>query len=287
MDIAIRILNFTLMIAMPIALASFLSRRLKTAWRLFGIGVATFFLSQVLHIPFNLWVLNPLVQNMNLEQNKPGFQLVLFGLIYGLSAGVFEEVFRFLGYKVWIKNNRDWKSSLMYGAGHGGIESILLGILALYAFIQVMILRDMDLSLVVPPDQVGLAQGQLEAYWNAPWHMTILGAVERFSAIIFHLSATVLVLQAFHKRNILWLGLAVGWHTLLDASAVFAAQSWSPYVAEAIILVFGLLSLGIIFLLRTEDEEALILHDEPYENQPITIQEITPSEENLEDSKYA
>ena len=115
MDIAARILNFSLMIVMPIGLAVYLARRQKTEWRLFGVGVLTFILSQVLHIPFNLWILNPLVKNLYLDQSQPGLQLAVVGLLYGLSAGVFEEVFRYFGFRAWMKEERDWKSALMFG----------------------------------------------------------------------------------------------------------------------------------------------------------------------------
>ena len=123
MNIAARILNFSLMIAMPLGLAVYLSRKLKTEWRLFGVGVLTFILSQVFHIPFNIWLLRPLLQNLGLSLPQPGLQLAVVGLFYGLSAGLFEEITRYLGYRFWIKDERDWESALMYGAGHGGIEA--------------------------------------------------------------------------------------------------------------------------------------------------------------------
>lgn len=49
-------LNALLMIALPVALGIFLTRRFHLGWRLFFIGAATFILSQVGHIPFNLLV---------------------------------------------------------------------------------------------------------------------------------------------------------------------------------------------------------------------------------------
>ena len=60
-DIVIRSLNALLMIAMPLALGVYLYRRLGAEWRLFGIGAVTFIASQVFHIPFNVWVLNPVI----------------------------------------------------------------------------------------------------------------------------------------------------------------------------------------------------------------------------------
>jgi uncharacterized membrane protein YhfC len=288
MNLVARILNFTLMIAMPFGLAVYLFRKFRTPWRLFGIGILTFLLSQVGHLPFNHWLLNPLVDIWGLDLENILGRLGV-GLLYGLSAGLFEEITRYLGYRFWLREDRSWSQSLMFGAGHGGIESILLGAVVLFAFIQAIVLRDVDLSTVVEPDQVELAAAQLAAYWEIPWHLAILGAVERLAAIAFHLSATVLVLQTFTRRNLLWLLLAIGWHTLLNAVAVFAAQTWSPYLTEVILLGFGLMSLGIVLWLRTPPTPL-----EPPTRQDGTNMDSTslesppppPSEESLEDSRY-
>jgi uncharacterized membrane protein YhfC len=287
-NIAARILNFTLMFAMPFGLAVFLVRKYRTAWRLFGIGVITFLLSQAVHIPFNSWVLDPWVESWGLDLQST-LHLAAYGLVYGLSAGVFEEITRYLGFRLWIRQERSWSSALMYGAGHGGIESIILGGIVLYAFVQAVTLRGADLSTVVDADQVALAQAQLEAYWAVPWHLAILGAVERLATIVFHLSATVLVLQSFTRRNILWLILAVSWHTLVDAASVFASQTWNPYVTEAIILGFGLISLGILFALRSQGEDnepGETVGGTPPGEVDLEIKPLPLSEESLEDSRY-
>ncbi len=285
MDIIARILNFSLMIGLPLVLAVYLSHKLKTEWKLFGIGCVTFVLSQVFHIPFNQWILNPLVESLGLSISQSGIQLAIVGVIYGLSAGLFEEITRYLGYRFWIRENRDWKSALMYGAGHGGIEAIILGGLVLAAFIQIMALRGQDLATVVPADQLELARAQIEAYWAAPWPMALLGAVERVIAITFHISATVLVLESFRRKNFVWVVYAILWHMALDAVAVFAAQTWNPYVTEGLLGVFALASLGIIFGLRAADEPVgqqleLRAPDIP------EIQPVDPSDDHLEDSRY-
>ena len=277
------------MIGMPFGLAVYLFRRLKVEWHLFGIGVITFILSQVAHIPFNAWILNPFVNYLGLDIEKAP-HLVIIGVLFGLSAGVFEEVTRFLGYRFWIKGDRSWESALMYGAGHGGIESIILGGVVLYAFIQALSLQGADLSVVVSPDKVELTRAQLDAYWAAPWHLAILGAVERLATLVFHMSATVLVLQAINKGKWYWLLLAISWHALLDAVAVFASQTWNPYITEAIILGMGFISLGVILAFKSISSPPSLgieLDDLPPEVvEEVVIKPLPPSEEDLEDSRY-
>jgi uncharacterized membrane protein YhfC len=288
-DIFIRALNALLTIAMPLALGIILTRKLSVSWRLFGIGAVTFVASQILHIPFNIFILSPLLERQDLSIAKVvGVQLLIVAILYGLSAGVFEEVARYIVYRFWLKkeNERTWRSALMFGAGHGGIEAIIVGVLGIITLIRLLALRDVDLATLVPPDQLEVAKAQVELYWSLPWYGALLGAIERAFAICFHLSATVLVLQAFRRKNILWLGAAIAWHTLLDAVAVFASHTWSIYVAEALIGILGLLSLVIVFALRETSE----IPDETGPDwEVLTLDEIEVEEisiDNLEDSRY-
>jgi uncharacterized membrane protein YhfC len=285
MEIFVRILNPLLMIALPLGLAVYLVRKLKVEWKLFGLGAIIFVGSQVLHIPFNTWVLKPLLDRAGITFGQPGLMLVTLAFLYGLSAGLFEEIARYFGFHLWLKEERNWKDSLMYGAGHGGIESILLGAITFYAFFQLTSLRGIDLSTIVPSEQLALAQAQVNAYWNATWYESFFGALERAATICFHISASVLVLQAFTRHNKLWIVAAVAWHTLLDAFAVYGVQSWGIYITEGIIVLAGILSVVLTFILRppTVDEA----DTPPHRDQPeIQIERIEPDLENIEDSRY-
>ena len=55
------LLNGLLMIAMPIGLGIFLTRRFHLGWHLWWLGAATFVLSQAGHIPFN-WLITRFFQ---------------------------------------------------------------------------------------------------------------------------------------------------------------------------------------------------------------------------------
>ncbi len=221
---------------------------------------------------------------LNLTQVQ-GWPLLAAGLLLGLSAGLFEEITRYFGYRYWIKKERDWQSALMFGAGHGGVEAILLGLAVALTFIQMMTLRGQDLAAVIPADQIDLARRQIAAYWATPWPAALLGAAERAIAIVFHISATVLVLESFRRKNLIWVLYAILWHTALDAAAVFASQTWNAYLTESILAGFALVSLAIIFGLRsvaeTNNPESVSMA------QPLPeIGPVNPTEENLEDSRY-
>jgi uncharacterized membrane protein YhfC len=139
-------LNALLMIAMPIALAVYLTHKFKLGWRLWWIGGFTFILSQVAHIPFNMLVLNPQLRALGKSALVEPLPLVLTALALGLSAGLFEEFARYGMYRWWAKEARSWGRGLLAGAGHGGVEAIILGVLVLYGFMQLLALRNVDLA---------------------------------------------------------------------------------------------------------------------------------------------
>src|SRR3989304_4126871 len=212
MEIAARGAAALLMIAMPLALGAYLIRRYRSGWGLFLVGGVTFIGSQILHIPFNSYVLNPLLASAGFgAETGPGLMLALAALLLGLSAGVFEERARWLAYRFWIRKARTWPQGLVFGSGHGGAEAVILGLLALATLLQLVVLRGQDLASLVPAEQLAAAQVQVGAYWALPGWTFFLAAVERASSLAVQITLAVIVLQAFLRpRGGLWLLAGVG-----------------------------------------------------------------------------
>lgn len=269
MDVFIRILNSLLMFALPLALAVFLVRRFRLSWRIFLIGAGTFVGAEIFAIPFGRVLLQPVLIELGLGGADRGWPLVMVGISFGLVAGVFEEGARYVVLRRWLKDERSWKGAILYGLGHGGMEALLLGGLALYVLLQAIAYRNADLATLVPPEQLGIARAQLDVYWSAPWHAALLGALERVFAVGIQISLAVIVLQVFTRKNHIWLLVAVAWHTFVDAVAVFGVSTWGIYTTELLIGMLALLSLGIIFLLKPRGK--------------IDVQDLSESEHELSD----
>jgi uncharacterized membrane protein YhfC len=273
------------MITIPIGLTIYLTRKFNQGWRLFWIGAATFIFSQALHIPFNSLV-SPVFNRFDLISLPIPIQNTITSVFLGLSAGTFEELSRYFMFRWWAKDARSWGTGLLAGAGHGGFEAIVLGMLVLYSYIQMLIARGVDISTLVTPDRVELAKAQIQAYWSAPWYMTLLGVVERIFTIPLHLACSVLVLQAFTRRQLWWVGLAILFHALADGVSVFISQiGFSALAIEGIIGVFSVFSILVILALR---------QPEPFVEVPPahTLQQLlkhAPIEEslrNLDETRY-
>jgi uncharacterized membrane protein YhfC len=242
--------NFLGMILLPILLGFYLARRFNLSWKLFWFGALAFIGAQIVHIPV-LYGLTALFQTGVLPAPPPAWTTAFNALVLGLLAGLCETTARWVLYKFILKKARTWPEGLMVGAGHGGIEAIILGVLAGISFFAMFALRSSDPSVLgVPAEQIGLARMQVSAYWSAPVYLSLLGFVERIFAVCLHLSLSVMVLRSVTHRQPLWFWLAVLWHALVDGVAVYLLPVLEPLALEGVIGIFAVLSLGILFAMR-------------------------------------
>jgi uncharacterized membrane protein YhfC len=297
MDYALRVLSALLMVALPLAVGVYFSRRWKMRWGLAAIGGATFLLSQAVHIPFNSAFLNPILARLGFGTGaSAGWPLALAAVLLGLSAGVFEEGARFLVYRFWIRNARTYRQGVTFGLGHGGAEAIAIGILAILQHAQAFALQGQDLAAIVPANQLEAARAQLEAYWSTPAPAFFLSTFERAFALVVQITLSVLVLQAFIRpRGALWLLAAVGWHALVDAGAVYTGVLWGAYqgltsgaiASEILVGVFAATSLLILLRLRptSEPEGPRPAADLPPVMTPLPPDEPAPPE-RIDETRY-
>jgi uncharacterized membrane protein YhfC len=238
------IASFLGMIVLPILLWIYFTRKFALSWKLVLAGALTFIASQVLHIPLVLGM-NSLLQTLPLLANA---------ILLGLLAGLFEEATRYILFKSILKNIRSWKEGILVGLGHGGAEALILGIFAALAFANMVIYRNIDLSTVpsIPAEQLELAKQQVAAYWSAPWHLALMGFVERIFAICLHVSLSVMVLYSIAHRKPIWFWLALLWHTFVDAVAVYVGQQVGILAVEGIVAIFAIISLWIVMAVRSK-----------------------------------
>ena len=281
LNILLLSINFLLMMALPLLLATMIQRRLRPGWGLFGIGAVTFVASQVLHIPFNGLVLGSGL----LPQETTGVaNLLILAIFLGLSAGLFEEVARYLTYRFWARAARDWGSGLMLGAGHGGIEAILLGLMGGINWAVMLLVGRGGLQAVLPPETLAVVQTQYALLFDLPWTMTLLGALERVFALALHLACSLLVMQVLTRGQWGWLPAAIGWHGLLNAVVVFVNAQWGAIAAETALGLLSLGSLGIIWSLRRRPVEPEV---EPLPEPPRPrLRPVELDEEAIERSRF-
>lgn len=283
-------LGILLVLALVIGLGVYLTRKFNLRWRLFWIGGALFILSQVLHIPFNI-AMDRLFDRGILPLPPEEFQLLFSAVFLGLSAGLFEELTRYAGYRWWAKEARSWPQGLLFGAGWGGMEAIIFFVVVmLLNYIIFMALRTVDLTSMLPPAQLIPLQQGLDLFWGVAWYDSMLGALERMLVLPVQMALSVMVLQVFTRGQSRWLWFAIGWHALLDAAAVLSVRQLGAYATEGILAIFTLLSIGIIFLLRGNEPEPGEEELEPAGDElpePINLPPIEEDDETIDDTRYS
>ncbi|MGC1376727.1 MAG: YhfC family glutamic-type intramembrane protease, partial [Anaerolineales bacterium] len=206
-------------------------------------------------------------------------------VVLGLSAGLFEELSRYAMFRWWLKDVRSWRKGVLTGAGHGGAEAIILGVLVLLGYLNLVLLQNPAILATVPAGQLEMVKTQMAAYWSTPWYATMLGAFERLCTIPVQICFAVIVLQTFTRKQWFWVWLAVLYHAVIDASAVFLLPLVGMYWLEAIVAGFSLLSLLIIFKLR--QPEPIAPEPVPVVSAPqVILNPVEETPENLDASRY-
>jgi len=203
------------------------------------VGAAAFFISQiVLRIPL-LTALSGQEWYLNFAANN----YVPFILLLSLSAGLFEESAR-LGGALLLKNHRTFKDIISFGLGHGFCEVIILiGISHVNNVILCMVANGNGgtlasaLTSALPPEILEAAIAQLAAV--NPAHV-FWGLLERFSAVIFHIFATLLVFKSVIEKKWRYYVFAIAAHTLFNFVGVLLTRFAGIVIAEIVLLVMAL-----------------------------------------------
>ncbi|MBI5877555.1 MAG: YhfC family intramembrane metalloprotease [Chloroflexi bacterium] len=240
-------LDGLLMIAIPIALAVAIHRRWSVRGALFGAGVVTFIASQVVHLPM-LWLIGLPFQQKWVAM-PPEWNLPFNVLVGGLTAGLCEETARYIAFRRFLKTTQTWEEGLMFGAGHGGIEAILLGVLVLVTFANYYTISQMDISALPEASRAG-AQQLVDAINRTPPFEALLGAVERVFAICLHLAMSLLNLVAARRGKPALVGVAILWHAAVNGIALVAASLWGAVAAESVLALTAIAAVVLILRLR-------------------------------------
>lgn len=209
---------------LPIGGAVMLMRRKKGAGKAFLFGMLAFIVSQpLLRLPLLQLVLPQYAWFAVLQLNP-----WLYGLFLGLTAGLFEETARWIAIRFFLKEKTNIEHGLSFGLGHGGVEAMLFVGLQ---FVYMLFLLIMGKGALLP---VGAGT-------------VFVSSLERLSAILFHIGASLLVMHGVRRKKVRYLAAAILLHTLLDAPIVILQAVFGVGVAGieayvALLAIFTLLA---------------------------------------------
>jgi len=227
--------SFLLSGILPVIIAFILHRKLKFLWKSVLIGALIFLIFQVLtRVP----LIGYLSQKIWFREFQMG-HFVLYGFLLALTAGLCEEIGRFIGFKFFLKSHLTWENGIGYGIGHGGLESVIFigAYYLLFLIISIVINTGHSLPSVFQPLMSLLTQ--------TPPYQFLLDGIERVFALTVQIGFSLIVLYAVKNKKISFLFLAILLHTLLDFTAVLISKN--VLLAESVVGVFAIISFMWIF----------------------------------------
>lgn len=281
-------LSGLLMLFLAAGYGVWLARKYRLGWGAFALGAITFVLSQVVHLPLNSLIGDQLQSNPDILP-PPQLQIYFYAVLFGFTAGLSEEGLRFFVLRGWAKRIRTWDGGVVFGAGHGGMESAILGLLVLVNFFYLAAYKDRDLSTLVPLDQLEIARIQIETYWSIDWYVPLVGVLERALTIPIHISLALMVQRVFVSRKPLWLFAAILYHTAVNAAALTLMNFGGIWAAEGILVVFMLFSIGLIRYFQKAEGNIQEERVEREIDSPINIRSVEifdDFDEKVQDSRY-
>ena len=275
------------MILFPVIASAILINRHKTSWRLWGIGGLVFIISQLGHIPFNS-VAGKILNNTTLVQLDNHNQVLFNAIFLGLSAGIWEETSRYFAYRFWLKEPKKWNEGLALGLGHGSMESILLGLLALYVLLQMVAFSDIDLTNIIPLSKLESTYQAINQYWDANWFVSILGFIERMFTIPIQVFLSLLIVLIFKNNKIFLLFVAIILHAAVDAVAVLLITYTNVNITEGFIAIISISSIVLIIHLKDKNYEYVNIENKTdiVLNDKEKNLELDDSSLDINDTKY-
>jgi uncharacterized membrane protein YhfC len=244
-SIAGMIVQVIIGIILPVALVIYFRKKQRISFRALAVGVLVFIVfSQVLEKALHFYLLfaNPATAAW---LKNPW----LFACYGALAAGIFEEVGRWAGFTYLLKKRRERKDGIALGLGHGGFETLMIGVVTgVQGIIFSLLINngklEQTLGAQVPPDQITKLKEQLTAtpaldFW--------LGGLERIPALVMQIALSLIVLYGVRRRNIIFLLYAVLLHALVDfIPGLYQTRVVPLWLAECFIWAAGIVCVLII-----------------------------------------
>lgn len=237
----------------PVLLGFFFNKRSGASWKFFFLGMGIFIIFQLAtRIP-----LVSIIEGVFGRQLRSTTWLLAAWVIFlSFTAGLFEETGRYVGYR-WMmaRDPKTWKVGVMYGLGHGGIESmVLVGLNNLV--VPITVLAYPLLQPWLPGEIQGALGQQLGGLIGLPDWLPLLAAWERLWTIPVHVALSVIVLQVFRRGSVRWLWLSITLHTLVNLFVIGLVMmiplrpEQQPILSSLPVFIVGVLAVWVIWHFR-------------------------------------
>jgi uncharacterized membrane protein YhfC len=162
----------------------------------------------------------------------------------------------YLIYRFQLKTVRTEREAIMVGVGLGGVELILLGVIALFTLVQMLpldgasdeILIDLAARIErieadeVTPSQIDDLRELSDEYWSRPWYEPLVQLVQPLTVLVIQAALSVIVLGAVKQNDLRPLFGAMALHYLSRVLPAYGAAMGGVGVWLVLSLAFGVLA---------------------------------------------
>jgi uncharacterized membrane protein YhfC len=240
------VISLLIVFLFPIGLWIYFYKKERISAMSVLVGGLTFVISQIV-------LRMPLLQ---LLQSQSWYAVMakniwIYALFLGLTAGIFEEVGRFLGFKFLLKKKLEWKNGIAFGIGHGGIEAIIItGLTYINNIVFSLMINSGAFDKISGTFAPGLSDYIVNALANTSPAMFLVGGFERVFAIIAHIAFSIIVLYGVKNKKGVYIIYAILAHTLLDAPTVVISYYLGTWAAEGYVVLFT--AAALIFSIKSK-----------------------------------
>lgn len=238
-------------VGLPVFLIVFFNRRRESSVFNAFIGACVFFVFALL--------LEQMLHTIMSYAFPSLLEIPAFYVAYGcLAAGIFEECGRYVGLRYLVNKNKAYFASdaLMFGAGHGGLEALMIaGVACTGNLVMAFNLNANGAAAYTN----GLSGAELESMNRmietitqaSPAQFFFVG-FERVSAIVLHMSLSVLIWMVLTGRiRKLWFPAAVLLHAVSNVPAALYQSGvlFDFYATEMLLFAMSFAVAAVVLVL--------------------------------------
>ena len=232
--------HIIVLIAVPVAIGLWFNRRWRLSWFLFFGGSLAFVAA---------WVVTSF--------------LALGGVLGLLASSITQMAALYLIYRYQLRTVRTEREALMVGTGLGGIELILMSVLALLTLMQMRPLRRASNEEIirlaaqlnrvseeeVRPADLDELRDLIDAYWNRPDYEPFLQMIQPLTFLPIQMVLAIITLAALIQQNLRPLLGAMSIHFLTRVTPSLAVSIGGTLVALALSLFYAGVALWFLYRL--------------------------------------
>ena len=245
--------SLLIQVGYPLAVTIFVRRRTRASWHLFGYGAAVFAAFQLFTwLPVSVYLDTVIGEHLASEELA-----FLWLVAMALTTSLLEEGGRWVGYHYLFPRRSfrlSWRNGVMYGLGHGSLETIILiaGLTFIY-FLAYLLLGRLNLETLLAsmaPEDSQAVGDALREIVNTTWDQPLVVALERVLALPHQVAWALLVMQSrlWHQKR--WFGYALLYHFTVAVMVPGLARLAGFAAAETVNAVLAALSVWIVLRLR-------------------------------------